>query len=252
MMKKLLMIFCLLPYTLFAQTDFKAENHQSKDGEIPYRVLLPGDFSTSKKYPLVLFLHGAGERGSDNEKQLVHGAEHFAKAQSKYPSIILFPQCPAEDYWSNLTVDRTEMPFRFQFDYSQPPTDAMRNVLSLLDSMLSTGFVDEDRIYVGGLSMGGMGTLEILHRKPETFAGAFSICGAGDPASVKSYATHTPIWLFHGAKDNVVLPSYSTEMYIALYNAGARPRYTLYKEANHNSWDAAFAEPDFFDWLFSQ
>mgnify|MGYP006273900499 CR=1 FL=1 len=252
-MKKLSIIILLsITWPLAAQTEYQAKMHISESGNLPYRILLPKNFNQNDKYPLLLFLHGAGERGSDNKKQLVHGAEHFKSAQSAYPSIVLFPQCPKEDYWSNLTVDRSEMPYRFQFDYSQPPTPAMSHVMSLLDSLLNQEFVDQDRVYVGGLSMGGMGTFEILHRKPETFAAAFAICGAGDPESVSNYAKKTPVWLFHGGKDNVVLPSYSTEMYIALHKAGARPRYNLYKNANHNSWDPAFAEDDFISWIFSQ
>ena len=102
-----------------------------------------------------------------------------------------------------------------------------------------------------GLSMGGMGTFELLSRKPNTFAAAVPICGGGDPESVSMYAQTIPLWVFHGAQDNVVNPLQSMEMVSALLNSGAHPRFTLYDFANHNSWDPAFAEPDLLPWLFS-
>jgi predicted peptidase len=103
-----------------------------------------------------------------------------------------------------------------------------------------------------GLSMGGMGTFEILARNPEMFAAAVPICGGGNPEMADRYATSTAIWIFHGAKDNVVAPEFSTTMLQAIQNAGGQPAITIFPDANHNSWDPAFAEPELLPWLFSK
>ena len=109
----------------------------------------------------------------------------------------------------------------------------------------------DDQIYVGGLSMGGMGTFEIVSRRPDLFAAAIAICGGAHPARAKTIAGNVPMWIFHGAQDNVVLPSYSTDMVIAIRKLGGTANYTLYKDANHGSWNNAFAEPELISWLYS-
>ena len=218
-----------------------------------YRILYPKDFSEEKSYPVVLFLHGAGERGNDNERQLIHGGKFFATdyLMEKYPAIVIAPQCPTGSYWAHADVDRTSYPVKLNFIYDEGPTKPMELVIKLLDQTLNEPYSDNNRVYVTGLSMGGMGTFEILFRKPDTFAAAIPICGGGDPESVEAYASKIPLWIFHGAKDNVVNPLQSIEMVSALLKAGATPKFTLYDFANHNSWDPAFAEPDFLPWLFS-
>ena len=100
--------------------------------------------------------------------------------------------------------------------------------------------------------MGGMGTFEILYRKPETFAAAFAICGGGNAETVSKYASNTPLWVFHGAKDDLVDPQLSIAMVSADLKAGGKPNFNLYADANHNSWDSAFAEPQLLPWLFSK
>jgi predicted peptidase len=252
-MKYLILIFCavLVSPAVKAQQDYLFKTHKTEEGTLPYRVLLPPEFVESKTYPLILFLHGAGERGSDNEKQLTHGADLFISSQDKYPAIVVFPQCPEDDYWARIEADRSTLPFEFSFHYDRGPGRSMRLVISMLDSIENLNYVDQNRLYLGGLSMGGMGTYELLYRRPDTFAAAFSICGAGDINSVEQYAKSTPVWMFHGARDVVVLPGYSVDMFIAISKAGGNPKFDLYKEANHNSWDRAFAEANLLPWLFS-
>lgn len=235
----------------FSQSVFTPQTFQGKEGRLSYQILWPASFSKHKKYPLVLFLHGSGERGSDNEKQLVHGARLFLdeENQKKYPAIVLFPQCPGEGFWAKTDFSGGKSGLTFM-DY-EAPTTAMSIVLNLLDSLLDQPFVDNDRVYLGGLSMGGMGTFELLARRPNVFAAAFPICGGGNPSSAKKYAGKVKLWVFHGAKDDVLYPDYSTEMVLALIKAGDRPKYTLYGDANHNSWDSAFAEPNLLPWLFN-
>jgi len=225
-----------------------------KKDTLMYRLLLPENFNENKQYPLLIFLHGAGERGSDNEKQLVHGAKFFLKTEnrSKYPAVVIFPQCPKDDFWSNVERSVDEDGNRtFLFRNGRKPTRTMALILDLIKTLRKEPFVDLDRIYVGGLSMGGMGTFEIVSRMPRVFSAAFPICGGGHPESAKRYAGKVAFWIFHGAKDNVVLPLYSDQMVKAIQKYGGNVKFTLYPEANHNSWDNAFAEPELLEWIFS-
>lgn len=238
---------------LKAQEAFSKELYIKDNDTLQYRMLLPENFSKEKKYPVVLFLHGAGERGSDNQKQLTHGSKLFLDKMNRgaFPSIVIFPQCPKEDYWANATVDRSAYPLNITFPENEAPTTALSLVMNLMDDMLKKAYVQTDKVYVGGLSMGGMGTFEILYRKPDMFAAAFAICGGGNPDTVKSFAKKVPMWIFHGAKDDVVTPQHSVTMVNAILNAGGTPNFTLYADDNHNSWDSTFAEPELLTWLFS-
>ena len=233
---------------------FKHEVFVSNNDTLKFRILLPKDFSLDQQYPLVLFLHGAGERGNDNISQLIHGSKLFADETNRetYPAIVIFPQCPREDYWSNATVDRSTKPISLTYPLDAPPTTSMKMVIELMDHMSKKEYVKSEQIYVGGLSMGGMGTFEILYRRPEMFAAAFAICGGGNPEGVKEYANKTDLWVFHGAKDDVVNPQLSIDMVSAYLKAGGKPNFTLYADDNHNSWDSAFAEPKLLPWLFSK
>lgn len=250
----ILLIFCF-GAAVSAQDDPQYERRDfiAAEDTLSYRILYPMNFDEKASYPLLLFLHGAGERGSDNEKQLVHGSSLFSnkKNRSDFPAIVIFPQCPLNDYWAQVEVDRNTRPIGLDFRYERGPTKAMALVMELLEELKGKNYVKKDQIYLMGLSMGGMGTYELLSRRPDTFAAAVAICGAGDPKNVNNYAYKIPLWAFHGAKDDVVSPKHSLEMVSALLKAGAFPKMTLYDFANHNSWDAAFAEPGLFEWLFS-
>ncbi|WP_179337020.1 carboxylesterase family protein [Winogradskyella ludwigii] len=232
---------------------FSYEHHMVNDDTLNYRMLLPKDFDESKTYPLVLMLHGAGERGNDNKKQLAHGSQLFLKETTRdsFPAIVIFPQCPQNDYWSKLDADRSTKPITFKYKYNEAPTTAMALVIDLMTKMVAKPYVKTDQVYAMGLSMGGMGTFEIIYRNPKMFAAAIPICGGGDPESVTAYAKTIPLWILHGAKDDVVDPKLSLSMASAIITAGGFPKLTLYDFANHNSWDPAFAEPELLKWLFS-
>lgn len=249
----LLFILLLLPSTLGAQTieEFKREQFIQKNDTLNYRILYPVNFSNNKKYPVVLFLHGAGERGNNNDSQLTHGSKLFLDKRNEFPAIVIFPQAPREDYWAKVEVARDSIPYQFNFRNEEEPTKALHLVMALLNSLISEEYVDRNRIYVGGLSMGGMGTFEILSRMPQTFAAAFTICGGADPAIVKNYSPGFNIWIFHGEKDDVVLPEYSKIMAREINSLGGNAKLSLYPNDNHNSWDSAFAEPYLLPWLFS-
>ena len=222
---------------------------------LPYRLLLPVNYDASKKYPLILFLHGAGERGNDNEKQLVHGAKLFLvdSIRKNYPAIVVFPQCAANSFWSNVSIvsDSIKGTRVFNFKPDGEPTKSMELLLKLLKELTDHYRLDKNHLYVGGLSMGGMGTFELVRRKPKLFAAAFPICGGANAATARKLKAPS-WWIFHGLKDNVVDPVYSKIMAAALKDEGAKVKLTLYPEANHNSWDSAFAEKDLLPWLFSQ
>lgn len=249
-----LLILLMLPFSIFAQSkeDFKRE-HFVKDGDtLKYRILFPQDFSEDKKYPVVLVLHGAGERGYDNESQLTHGSDLFLNKQEEFPAIVIFPQAPKLDYWAKVEVNRDTIPFKFNFKNDEESTGSLKLVVELMENLLTKDFVDKDRIYVGGLSMGGMGTYEIIYKKPKMFAAAFAICGGADPFIAKGYPKGFNFWIFHGEKDDVVPPEYSKTMAREINSNGGNAKLSLYPEANHNSWDPAFAEPELLPWLFNQ
>lgn len=247
---------CGLSNMAYAQTYnvFEADTLVHNEDTLLYRVLWPNDFKTTERYPVVLFLHGAGERGNDNQKQLVHGNEFFIENMEEHPAIVVFPQCPTGDFWaSNVNVEQDPNGKRiFHFPDNGEPTNALRMASALIDFFLAEPYTDQDRIYIGGLSMGAMGTFELVRRRPETFAAAIAICGGGNTENVNKYATKVPFWIFHGEKDNVVPPELSIKMAEAIKEAGGSVKLTLYQEANHNSWDSAFEEPELLDWLFSQ
>lgn len=225
----------------------------SKAGTMPYRILFPENFDPEKKYPLILFLHGRGESGNDNQKQLTHGAAFFLQdsIRIRYPAIVVFPQCPAESYWANVKISTDSSGKRiFNFVKGEKPSRAMKMLLGLTEQLLDQPFVDDDRVYIGGLSMGGMGTFEILRREKKIFAAGFVICGGDNVSNVRKYRK-VPLWIFHGAKDDVVPPESSALVATELKNLGSSVRYTLYPNAKHNSWDLAFAEPELLKWLFS-
>lgn len=232
---------------------FKKKNYISGNDTLPYRILLPLNYDASKKYPLVLFLHGSGERGRDNESQLMNGSSLFLRdsVREKYPAIVVFPQCMYESYWSNVNRDYTKSgEERYVFQTGGEPTVAMKLLQKLLKKIIRQYPVEKRQVYAGGLSMGGMGTFEIVWRKPKLFAAAFPICGGADTASAKKFRK-VHWWIFHGAKDDVVLPKFSQRIVTALEALQADVKFTLYPKADHNSWDNAFAEPGLLPWLFS-
>jgi predicted peptidase len=171
-------------------------------------------------------LHGAGERGNDNEKQLTHGSKLFLSPENrqKFPAIVIFPQCPTDSYWASVKIDRSKSPLDIDFTYNEQPNWPLAAAIDLVKQISKTEKVDKNRIYIMGLSMGGMGTFEAIARNPKLFA---------------------------AAADGVVKVGYSRDMYAALRALEAKEvKYTEYPNVNHNSWDNAFAEPNLLPWLF--
>lgn len=241
-----------------AQDFSKYEKLNFIDGKdtLPYRILLPENYDSKQQYPFIVMLHGAGERGKENERQLKNEAALFLKdsVRKAFPAIVIFPQCSFFSFWSNVKFDfdMVAKKPKFLFQTSGEPTVAMRLTMELVNRILQEYPVKKEQVYVGGLSMGGMGTFEIVRRMPGVFAAAFPICGGADSSTAKDL-TQTSWWVFHGGKDPVVPVKFSEDMVAALKAAEAKDvRFSLYPEALHNSWDSAFAEPDLLPWLFSQ
>lgn len=228
---------------VFEPREYVDESGQS----LNYRLMKPIDFKPSKKYPLVLFLHGAGERGDDNVLQLVHAAKQFANEERRrqYPAYVLFPQCPKEKRWVEVDwkLDAHTMP--------EEPSASMVLVKALVDTMVETAGIDETRIYITGLSMGGFGTWDAIARYENFFAAAAPVCGGGDPTTANRYVD-LPLWCFHGAKDRVVKFHRSQEMVDALKSLGGAPKFTVYPNAEHDSWTETYSNPELYDWMFAQ
>lgn len=225
---------------------------ESDGNEIPYRILMPKNYDESRSYPLLLFLHGSGERGDDNELQLVHGARFFLKdsIRDSFPAIVVFPQCKANQSWSNANYQPSGDGRIFTFSESIDNNAQQDLLTELMDQLLASYPIDEKRIYVGGLSMGGMGTFEFVRRNPKIVAAAFAICGAYNPKAARRM-TETAWWIFHGEDDTVVPTVHSRDMYVALKAEKAEVKITLYPGVGHDSWTNTFAEPGLMEWLFS-
>ena len=234
--------------TIAGADAFAAREFAAADGGVlRYRLLEPLDVDASPSYPLVLVLHGAGERGDDNVRQLIHGGRNFADEQfrRRHPAYVVAPQCPAEQKWVEVPWDRR------QHAMPAEPSAPLARTLELLEALQREYAIDPARIYAVGLSMGGYGTWDLLQRRPELLAAAIPICGGGDPAHVAPFAA-TPVWAFHGAEDAVVTVDRSRDMIAALRAAGGRPVYTEYEGVEHNSWTPTFDNRLVWDWLFAQ
>jgi predicted peptidase len=216
-------------------------------GTLPYRLLSPEAIESGKTYPLVVFLHGAGERGDDNAAQLVHGIVEFCRPENrkKYPCFLVAPQCPKGKSWAK--IDRTTT----KPTLSKEPSEQGRLVLELIAALQKEYPIDAKRIYLTGLSMGGYGTWDLLCRRPDLFAAAVPICGGGDDAQAEKIAK-IPIWVFHGALDRAVPVQRSRDMVAALEKAGGRPLYTEYPDEAHASWVPAYRATAMMKWLFAQ
>ena len=222
----------------FAKEVFRSDN----GGQLNYRKLSPRIAGSGRKLPLVIFLHGSGERGDDNVSQLKHGLYYFASQEGmqEFPATIIAPQCPEGERWSTGELEPN-------------PTEPMRMTQELIASLASSEDVDPNRIYVTGLSMGGFGTFDLIAREPSIFAAAAPLCGGGDTRpEIVERIKQTPLWVIHGDKDSVVDVENSREMVKALRDAGSSPRYSELAGFKHNIWDAAYADKELYKWLFSQ
>jgi predicted peptidase len=196
-----------------------------------YVLFVPHDYKGDKEYPLILFLHGAGERGSDGQKQAKVGLGPAVRKQEKtFPFFAVFPQ--AQRGWGADSADA-------------------KRALAILAEVQKEYKIDAKRVYLTGLSMGGYGTWSLAAKYPERWAAIVPVCGGGDPATAKAIKD-IPCWCFHGDADKAVPVGRSRKMIEALKEAGAKPRYDEYKGVGHNSWDRAYGTKELYEWLLMQ
>jgi predicted peptidase len=257
--------------------EFQKHYHTFSGVTLPYYLFIPKDYDSSKQYPLVLCLHGAGERGDDSTAVERHGlATVWAKDnnQTKHPCFILVPQCPVNHRWVN-----SDWHIGFFSVNKIPISNELLNVNDILDSLINNYSIDTNRIYITGLSMGGYGTWYMIIHYPNRFAAAVPMSGGGDTTKAR-VIKNIPIWDFHGTKDNVVPVKASRRMIKALeevgrtvlytnckdtnctgisdsllearINIGANLIYTEYKNGMHAIWDKAYANPYLLKWVFMQ
>lgn len=220
----------------------------AKDGTvIRYRWSAPEKVEPGKTYPLILFLHGAGERGTDNTAHLKHGVGPILENAEKLnqPVFLIAPQCPPDRWWAPVNREAGRL------TEADKPNNLLDAVLALCAETAEKQPVDPKRFYVTGISMGGFATWDVLGRAPGKIAAAVPICGGGDPSLVKRYKD-VPIWAFHGEADPVVPVKTTQDMVAALREAGVRTKVTYYPDEQHESWIPAYKDPALYRWLFDQ
>lgn len=237
----------LLCICAFSQNGYKKGSFSYHDVTLPYRYLEP-DVKGGECYPLVLFMHGAGERGNDNEAQLIHGSDLFLKNRKDYPAYVIFPQCPKSGYWAYSSKPESFAPH--MMPENSPETPEIEAVMALVEYFIANKNVDTSRLYLVGLSMGAMAIYDILIRYPNRFAAAEPICGTVNPARFTGNIV-TSIRIFHGDADNVVPVEASREAYATLDWMGVDVEYVEYPGVKHGAWVPAFKSDDFLSWLFS-
>ena len=197
--------------------------------QMEYLLFLPESYaqSTNQKFPLILFLHGAGERGRDLDSVKRHGIPKIVKTNPDFPFIAVSPQCPEDSWW----------------------TSELHTINGLIEEVVEKYQVDTSRIYLTGLSMGGFGTWSLASMYPERFAAIAPVCGGGEVRQILRSLVEMPIWTFHGQKDDVIPFSRSEEIVTALKKHGSSIKFTIYPEAGHDSWTETYDNPELYEWF---
>lgn len=231
-------------------------NVQGADYRMPYRLYVPENYNKKKKYPLVTYYHGAGECGSDNIKQLRTEFKFLTRILSeenlkKYPCIVYAPQCAGQivDNWVN---DKQSFIRNKGYDVNKVKVSrAMEASLKIADSIIEEYSVDTDRLYVTGVSLGGLATWDAVARNPERFACALPVCGAAMPLDNADKFKNINVWAFHGSADGLIYPFTTQSMVSEIKKAGGNVLYTEYEGVEHNAWTYAYEEDNFLDFMFS-
>lgn len=249
-------VFALLVMPAFArkhETGFLDRTVSVSGADYKYQVFVPANWDKHKKWPVLLFLHGAGERGDDGILQTEVGIGHaIREGAARFPLVVVMPQCRKDHVWTE--------------------PEMQSQALAALENSIKEFNGDRKRVYLTGISMGGYGTWDLGARYPERFAALAPVCGgirgleqfpqigvslAKDPKVADPYAAtaerigHTPVWVFHGGADDTVPVEGSRKMVEALRSAGGNVKYTEYPGVAHNSWDSAYGEAGFVEWLLS-
>lgn len=230
-----------------AEIEFSGNRYERET--FTYLVLSPLNVEEGKQYPLLLFLHGAGERGNNVEKLLPHLPTQMARKEwrERFPCYMVIPQCRNGEQWVDQPWSEKE-----SVPMAETPTDQMLMAMAVLDRSLETLPVDRSRVYLTGLSMGGFGAWELAMRRPDLFAAVAPVCGGGDETQA-ARLKNVPIWAAHGDADTVVWPVRSRTMVEAIRKAGGNVKYTEYPGVGHNSWTRFYGDPDgVLPWMFQQ
>lgn len=224
----LVTLIALAAFQLAAWAETPAPGKQVAVQTLDYWLYFPSDYETKKseKWPLVLFLHGSGERGNDLEKVKIHGPPKLVAAGKEFPFVLCSPQCPADTRW-----------------------DA-EQLTKLVDELANTHRIDRERLYVTGLSMGGGGTWALVAANPEKFAAAMPLCGRGDLANVEKLAK-TPTWVLVGDQDRAETVENCKEMAAVLKKGGGEAKLTVYPGVGHDCWTMTYNNPEVYEWLLS-
>lgn len=239
----------LLVFQVHSQSS-KFETHMFDNGagfKLPYRFYQPENPGADIVCPLIIFLHGAGDWGTDNKKQLANFPYHFIDSTNsvEYPCYVLAPQCTESSPWSSF-------PGYPEVHTPPNPTKSTSQVLALIDTLLKSDTlrIDGNRLYVTGFSLGGEGVFDIITRAPGLFAAAVPICGIADTGKAQ-LMMNTPLWIFHGSNDDINSVTYSRIIVDALTKINTPPKYTEYEGRDHYIWSTAYNEPDLIPWIFS-
>jgi predicted peptidase len=213
--------------------ELQQKEHFKKDVvmsvDIKYLLYLPKDYnSTGKPFPLIIFLHGAGERGDNLDRLKVAGIPKVVETDSNFPFVAISPQCPANTLW----------------------IDHLESLKLLIDNIKGKYNIDKSRVYLTGLSLGGFGTWALAAKYPNDFAAIAPICGGGDAFLANSYKM--PIWVFHGAKDDIIPIKRSQEMVDAIKATGGNVKFTIYPELGHSCYVTAYNDPNLYKWFLEQ
>ena len=259
-LKKIISLLTLLMCIHFTQAqDFSAYKKAffiRGTDTLRYRILYPENYEPRESYPLVVFLHGAGWRGNDNEHQLDEGGGFFLNdsVRKKFPALVVFPQCPADSSWNKFPPGPpydTTVGFNHTMNTLALSTPELL-VKLLIDSLAEHKIADKKRIYLGGGSLGAFGAYDLIIHYPNYFAAAFTQSGQANVALYPKRAANVPLWIFHGAIDDIINPWPDRSLAKALQQAGAKnAKYTEYPGLRHQILTNVFAEPDLLPWLFS-
>lgn len=224
--RKLLIAFL---FAVSATFSYAQQTPEKFVQEMQYLLYLPDGYTgdTTKKWPLMIFLHGSGEAGTDLNNVKMHGPPKLIEAGKKFPFIVVSPQAPPRTGWQ------------------------VELLKGMLDDLKKKYRIDNDRVYLTGLSMGGFGTWNFAEKFSNDLAAIAPICGGGDATKVWTLR-HMPVWCFHGAKDDVVPPASSQKMIDSLRKYNSNVKFTLYPDANHNSWDTTYNNEKLYTWLLAQ
>ncbi len=243
-----------LAQTSAAYVTSTAAGFSGQELKLPFRLIKPEiqpnstQVTKNNDKQLLVFLHGSGERGSDNEAQLKHGRIFFERLAQESNNLVLVPQCPEKLSWHNGYSKTSKRGRTYSYPKKIKPNRVLDLLERLVDSVAQAENIAPSNLLIGGLSMGGMGTLELLRRRSQYYKRAFVICG-GAHRKVARQIGDTPIWFFHGQEDEIVLPKYAQRLFRKLKRKGRETIFTLYPGVNHNSWDLAFKEQELIPWL---